>query len=248
MALAFTAQSQVNTTTNATSYATTASFTPSANSLLICIVCASSTDTTQTDPTSVSGNGVTYSELDSVFQSGVDTVGLWVGTTASPSAGVVTASGWGTSRTGCNMTVIEVTGADMSSGTTSAIVAGSVQKHNGTGTATTASLTMNAAADSNDRAFGFFVHTANETVAADANNTLGSTGSYATPNRGAGFVWNTSAFNNPGVSWTTSAAWRAIGAEVAVAVAATVTPNRNWHGPAVHRQRPAHPGPRIGWR
>lgn len=251
MALAFTARSQINDTTNATTYATTASFTPGAGSLMIAIVCASSTDTTQTDPTSVSGNGVTYTELDSVFQSAVDTVGLWVGLAGgSPSAGVVTASGWGTSRTGCNMTVIEVTGADTSGGASAAFVTSNTQKHNGTGTTTTPSLTMNAAADSNNRAFGFFVHTAAETISADANNTLGSTGSYAIPNRGAGFVWNTSAFNNPGATWTTSAAWRAIGSEIKIAVSAPTVPIRTaFFFPSKARLQPQPRNTsRFGWR
>jgi hypothetical protein len=123
------------------------------------------------------------------------------------------------------MTVVEVTGADMSGGASGAFVTSNTQKHNGTGTATSVSLTMNAAADSNNRAFGFFVHTAAENITQDANNTLGSTGNYTTPNRGAGFVWNTSAFNNPGASWTTAAAWRAIGSEIKVA-AAVVPPRR----------------------
>jgi hypothetical protein len=224
VALAFTDRSQVNVTTNATSYATGTLFTPAANSLMICIVCASSTDAVQTDPTSVSGNGATYTELDSVFQSAVDTTGLWVASSgASPTNDVVTASGWGTARTGCNMTVVEVTGADLSGGASAAIVSTNIQKHSGAGTATSVSLTMNAAGAAGNRCAGFFVHTAAENIAADANNTLGSTGNYATPNRGAGFVWNTSAFNNPGASWTTAAAWRAIGVEVKVAAAAATS-------------------------
>lgn len=223
MSLAFFARSQVNSTTNAASYATGTAYTPAVGSLLICVVCASSTETTETDPTSVTGHGLTFTKLSTtVFQSAVDTITVWVAeVTGSPTNDVVTASGWGTNRTGCNMTVIEVTGADLSGGAVAAIVASNIQTHNGTGTATSVSLTMNAAGAAGNLCMGFFVHTAAEVIAAGTGNTLGSTGSYTTPNRGAGSVWNTSSYANPAATWTTSAAWRGIGLEIVAATAGT---------------------------
>lgn len=135
MALTFTNRGSSFVTTNATSYAT-GSFTPSANALMVCILYASSTDTSASDPSSVSGNGVTYQKIGaSHFISGVATGSLWVGATSgSPSAGAVTASGWATARTGVGMQVWEVTGATITTNGADGIGTGSPVTGSGTAT------------------------------------------------------------------------------------------------------------------
>jgi hypothetical protein len=233
MALSFSDRSSTYTTTGATSYATGTSFTPAANSLMICFVFASSTDTTESQPTSVSGNGVTYTQLTpTYFQSAVTSGSVWVGIVgSSPTSDVVTASGWGTARTGISMAVLEVTGADVS-GT----AANAVQTLNTAGPTnnTTLTVTMSGPVTAGNLCCGMFDHTANEVIAAGTGCTLGSTGNYASPNRGSGSVYDTTVYTSPVATWTTSAGCRGFGIEIKIAAAGggTVLPRRD--SPAVN--------------
>jgi hypothetical protein len=227
MALAFFDRSDLYASTNLTSYATATSFTPAALSLMICMLFASSTDTSEAQPTGVSGNGVTYAQhATTFFVSGVCSGSVWAGIAGgSPSAGVVTASGWGTARTGIGMAVFEITGADVSGTGLNAIQ--TVNK-GGPATATSGTVTMTGPVSAGNLCCGMFDHTAAEVVAAGAGNTLGSTASYTLPNRGGGSVFNTgSTYANIIASWTTSAAWRAFGLEIKAAVAATAARPRS---------------------
>jgi hypothetical protein len=220
MALAFFDRSDSYATTNATSYATATSFTPASGSLMICMLFASSTDVSEAQPTGVSGNGVTYAQhATTFFVSGVCSGSVWAGIANGASNGVVTASGWGSARTGIVMAVLEITGADVSGTGLNGIQ--TVNK-GGPATATSGSVVMSGPVTAGNLCCGMFDHTATESIAAGTNNTLGSTGSYATPARGGGSVFDTGAtYANPAASWTTSAAWRAFGLEIKVAAAGT---------------------------
>jgi hypothetical protein len=219
MALAFAERTSSYSTTNATSYATGTLFTPAASSLMLAFVFPSSTDAVEAQPTSVSGNSVTYTQCTTtVFVSGVGSGSAWVGIVGgSPTNGAVTASGWGTARTGIGMSVFEITGADVSGTALNALASA----FTATGTATSGSVTMTGGPlSAGNLAAGFFDHTAAENISAGANCAVGSTGNYATPNRGMGSVYNnTATYGNPAASWTTSAAFRALGVEVKVAAA-----------------------------
>ena len=191
---------------------------------MICFLFASSTDTSESQPTSVSGNGVTYAQhATTFFVSGVTSGSVWAGIAGgSPSAGTVTASGWATSRTGIGIAVFEITGADTSGGTGLSAIA-TVNK-GGPATATSGSVTMSGPVTAGNLCCGMFDHTASENITAGANCAVGSTGNYATPSRGGGSVFNnTSTYANIAASWTTSAAWRAFGVEVKVAAAAATS-------------------------
>lgn len=249
MALAFTNRASQFVTTNATSYVSSTSFTPTAGNLMVLCGYWSSTDTAEAQATSCSGNGVTYSQhATTQFISGVCSGAVWAGIVpASPTLGSVTISGWATSRTGISFQIWEISGFDSSGGTGLSAIA-DVQV-GGPATATSGSVTMtDHSSGGGNLCVGYFDHTAAETISAGASCTLDATGSYATPNRGAGGVHNTSTFANPAASWTTSAAWRGFGIEIKAAVAATVTRQSNWHGPTRPRgyQRPT--GPQMGWR
>lgn len=202
-------------TTNATSYLSSASFTPAANALMLLIGYWSSTDTVEAQPTSVSGNGMTYSQHATThFISGVASGGVWAGFAgASPTLGSVTVSGWGTARTGISFQIWEISGHDASGTALQALA--DVRTANGT--ATSGAVTMGGPLNTGNLCVGFFDHTASENISAGANNTLDATGNYATPARGAGGVHNTSAYANPGASWLTSAAFRAFGVEIKAA-------------------------------
>lgn len=251
MALAFFDRSSSYVTTNATSYATATSFTPAAGSLMVCMLFASSTDTSEAQPTGVSGNGVTYAKhATTIFVSGVCSGSVWAGIApASPTNGAVTASGWGTARTGILIAVLEITGADTSGGTPGGDGLSSIQTLN-TATpaaATSGSVTMSGPVTAGNLCCGMADHTAAENMTATGTNTAGSTGNYATPNRGGASLFQSATYGNISASWTTSVVSRFFGAEIKVATA-VVTPQRN------QRFRGSRPvpvratGPQLGWR
>ena len=222
MALAFANLTKQYVTTNATTYSPATTFTPAARALLICYVCDSTTDTSETNPTSVSTNGspaIAFSKLSTTFfTSAFGTITVWVADAGdAPSATqTLTVSGWGTARTGVSIDLQQVTGADLSGGATGAVV--STNLKTGTGTATSGSITLNAAGRTDNRPSAFFVHAATENQTQGTNWTLSSTGNYATPARGGGGEWRSDAFDtNASESWTTSAHWVGYALEVIAA-------------------------------
>ncbi len=225
MALVFTNRASQFVTTNATSYVSSTSFTPTAGNLMVLAGYWSSTDTAEAQATSCSGNGVTYSQhATTQFVSGVASGAVWAGIVpASPTLGSVTISGWATARTGIGFQIWEISGADVS-GTALAAIANVVI--NTPASATSGTITMTGPLNTGNLCCGFFDHTASENIVQDANNTLDATGNYATPARGAGGVHNTSTYANIGASWTTSAAWRGFGIEIKAAAAAVTVPSR----------------------
>lgn len=223
MALAFTNRASQFITTNATSYVSSTSFTPTAGNLMVLCGYWSSTDTVEAQATSCSGNGVTYSQhATTQFISGICSGAVWAGIVpASPTLGSVTISGWATARTGIGFQIWEISGADTSVSALGAIA----QVFTASGTATSGSVTMTGGPlATGNLACGFFDHTAAENITAGTGCSLDATGNYATPNRGAGGVHDTTTYANPAASWTTSAQWRGFGIEVAAAVTAPVVP------------------------
>lgn len=98
---------QVASSANLTTYSN-ASFTPTANALVLVWVASSGGSA---DVSSVTGNGITYAEVTSIG-SGVTniSVSLWAGSAASPSNGAISIT-FPAGRTGCNWRVEEWTGS-----------------------------------------------------------------------------------------------------------------------------------------
>lgn len=223
MSITFSELTHQYVTTNVASYSPATTFTPSANALLLCFVSASSTETSETDPTSVVTNGspvITFTKLaqPALFVSGLTTITTWAAVSdPAPSATqTLTVSGWGVNRTGVSICCIQATGADVSRGAAGAIIQGTAQNH--AAAATGGTMTLNAAAMTDNRTVTFFEHIAAENSTQGANQTLSSTGSYSTPNRGAIGEWRSDAFDTgPTASWTTSAQWWGAAVEVAAA-------------------------------
>ncbi len=146
MAIGVNSRDSGSSTTNATSY-TTGTVTPAAGNLLVVIMCMGgiAVDTTST----VSGLSGTWTNRGHFY----DTTGI--GTTAYD---VVTCSNWSGSgtltlgntdaATACLWSIFDVSGADNSS----PVVAGSF-KTVANNAASSLSITLDAAADSNNRAF-----------------------------------------------------------------------------------------------
>lgn len=206
-------RSGVHSTTGATSYATTASFTPQHNSLMVAFVMSRNDNNSAT---SVSGNGVTYTKVTGLASGTGGQHDLWVGESGtSPSAGVVTASGWGVNRTGCNIIVVEVTGADLAGGASAAIV----QSPTATFTAATSgSITLSAAANSLNRAIAAFHHNADEVTAERTNWTELGDGSFATPINALEVQWRSDTFETTAsATWVSTVNGTGIAAEIKAA-------------------------------
>lgn len=150
---------QDNSTTNATSY-TTASVTPTANALVLLATVATrnSTSCVDNDVVSVTGNSLTWANIDrQCFSSAgtpVHTVELWRTMGASPSTGTIDFSFGGTSQIDAAWAVIECTGVDTSGTNGSGAVVQSAKNLIEPGTSLT--VTLGAFGDANNATLGVF--------------------------------------------------------------------------------------------
>jgi hypothetical protein len=214
MAIGITYKSSGYTTT-AGNQTSSPAWTPQAQSLLVAFVTTTGAATWTTDPSAVSGHGVSYSKLTL----GTSTLGtthklsIWVGKAgASPTntGCLLTAAG---TTTGSTITEFEITGHD-NSGTALAAIVASTATNNGTGTSATVNLA--AAADARNRAMTFVVQQSNAAPSASGAWTLtaGAAGNYNTPATGAAVLFKTSAFDTAGAATTANVAWRMVGIEI----------------------------------
>ena len=100
MAIAITWKSSIYNTTAAATYTAAPTWTPTANSLLVALVCG--TSTTNADPTGVTGHGITYSKL-TLGTSSLSTthqLSIWVAKAGATPTSVAAVATWGTNRTG----------------------------------------------------------------------------------------------------------------------------------------------------
>src|SRR4051812_9279918 len=107
-----TCRASVFSTTAASSYATTGTYTPAANSLLVAFV-ENSLAATPLDPTTFTGHGVTWTKLtlSSRLLSTTHCVSIWVANAGgSPSSAAVTAGFGAVSQTGCSVVEYEIAG------------------------------------------------------------------------------------------------------------------------------------------
>lgn len=218
-------------TAAATSYATTGTYSPAANALLICLVvgCLASSPNDPDHATSpFTGHGVSWTKLSLSANTlgGTHALSVWVANAgASPSSAACTAQ-WTSNRTGCALIEFEVNGADLSGGASAAIV----QKPTTTGTGTgTGDQSLSAAGQAQNRPLAFFVHLANEATTPRANwtETTGADGNFNNPATGVEGSYRSDAFETTySATWTTSSAWRAVALEIkAAAVSGTSSPN-----------------------
>ena len=116
MALAATLISNLNVTTNVASYSSVAVNSPSgaANTLLVAFIEAPNAGT-PVDPTSVTGNGVTWSRKDT-RNSSIAHLGVYVALGAGASATVLTVDWGGVTQQGMRIAVVEFTGVEISGG------------------------------------------------------------------------------------------------------------------------------------
>lgn len=213
MAFSFTSIGLLSSGTNASLYTSSAPLTPNASRLVIAVIEAAKATAT-TDP-AVAGYGLTWSKINAyTWNTGATQgwFGIWAAFSgASPSGTAVTANFGAQAMLGCEILVTEVGGADVS-GT---VAAAFVQTVLGTvdAVATSGSITLAALGSPDNAAFGTFGHVAAEVTTAGSGFTTIHDVTHAGPNQGTMDEWklNTTTVN---ASWTTSAKWGGIAAEI----------------------------------
>ncbi len=216
MAITITYKSSVYSTTNtAASFTAAPTWTPTANSLLVACVCTTYS-ASPSDPTSVTGHGVTYDKLTlgTSTLSTTHKLSIWVAKAGgSPTSTACVANTTTTNGTGALIIEFEVTGADVTGTALQAIVA-STATNTGTGTAET--VTLAAASNSSNRPLIFGVQLSNtlQTAAGSWTLTAGAAGSFNTPATGGAALFNNSTFDTAGAATGANVAWRMVGIEI----------------------------------
>lgn len=223
MAIGITYKSAVYQSTNtASTFAGTPTWTPAANSLLVCFVCTAYS-ASPTDPSGVSGHGVSYSKLTlgTSTLSTTHQLSIWVAKAgASPTSAAPTATVTSTNGTGDLLIEFEVTGHDNSGTALQAIVASTATNSGASGTSAT--VTLSAAGKSTNRAMTFVVQLSNNapTAAGTWQLTSGASGNFNTPATGAAAMFDDgTGFNTAGAATVASgASWRMVGIEIKCAI------------------------------
>ncbi len=198
-----------------TTYPTSGTYTPAANSLLVAFVSVSGS---QVAPPTVAGHGVSWTSvtLSAHNLSTTHRLDCFIANSgSSPTAAAFTVSGYSGNQTGCVITEFEVIGAYLSGGLSAAVIQSPT---NTGGPGTSGTVTLSAGQSANNRPLAFFVHLANEASTARTNWTLetGAFGGYSSPATGAIGEYRSDAFETTAsASWTSSALWRGIALEIA---------------------------------
>lgn len=215
-AIAVTYKGSVYTTSNTQStYTSSPTWTPTANSLLVaCVVTTYSSS--PTDPSDVSGHGITYTKLTlgTSTLSTTHQLSIWVAKAGgSPTSAAAVATVTSTNGTGGVVIELEVTGADVTGTAAQAIV---VSNATNNGSSTSRTVTLASASDVKNRPIIFAVQLSNTAQTQNGSWTIGqhATPNFNTPATGASAAWRTDAFNTSGAVDGANVAWRCVGIEV----------------------------------
>jgi len=151
MAIGITALTSGSDGTNLSAYST-ASVSPAGNALaLIAVYNGNTAGTGSVYPTSITGNGLTWVQVDSqTIDSAYDGVSLWRAMGASPSTGVITIN-FAAAQEWCEWSVVEWTGVDTTGTNGSGAV---VQSAKGGSTGTGLTVTLSAFGSANNGTYG----------------------------------------------------------------------------------------------
>ena len=206
---------KVASTSGASTYTSSPTWTPGANSLLLAFV-VGSLASSPTDPTGVTGHGQTYTKLVGYTLSTTHAMSVWYASAGASPTSVAEVATFASSRTGGGIIAFEVTGIDATGGILNALVA----YNTGTdSTGTTGTTTFAARSHANNAQITFWLHLGNNEVTnpmTDWTETSGADGSYASPSTSIEVefrqdgTWTTSCT----ATWTTSGYWRGIGIEL----------------------------------
>lgn len=202
-------------TTAASSYATGASFTPTANALCLCGVVNSKASAPDT-PT-VSGNGLTWVQIATVTFNSIASptvrATLFRALGASPSNGATTADFGGVNQTGGHIFVCQFKNTDTSGTNGSGAI---VQSTTNRGDASAnPNITLSALAQSRNAVFAWFGNSLNGFAGtAETGWTEDYDGGYNTPATG-GYATHHIGLNDASIAVTaSSSSWGGVGAEI----------------------------------
>lgn len=202
MAISVTSLTSGGSTTDGTSF-TTASISPSANKTVLVAIASRA----GTAPTSVTGNSLTYTKE---FETADGLLSYWRSSIGTGTAGTITIT-FGASQTACVWSVFELDGDD-----TSAPI---VQEVEGSGNATSGSITLASFSSAENATLGIFSHNANEATTPGTGFT--EIHDQAQLNSSISIQTEFRSDNDTSVdaSWVTSSLWRGIAVELKSAAA-----------------------------
>src|SRR5262245_48598150 len=189
MAMTVSLLTEIGDTSNTNSYATSSVSPAAAALILVGITC--STGGTLGDPSSVTGNGITYTKVGHVDFNSIAAPNrrtlIYRGLSSAPTSGAIT-SAWPSNQSGVGTQVVQVVNADTSgtNGAGACVNFDIVQQDSGS----TIVLTMDALSNSANLVVAFFggVQQNNHTPTTDWTG-LGSGATWATPTMGQGVMY-----------------------------------------------------------
>ena len=204
----------INSATNATSYANS-SWTPPGADLIVVFV-TSRRGSSNGDTPTISGNSLTWTQIGATLD--VDTnhgLSLFGANAAGSATGVTTVDFGANTQDHCIVSFFQATGVDLTGG----VAAAFVQNVNNTGSATSGSATLAAAGASANRPISGFVHATNEVASPRANWTELDDMHGSNAIRDLITQYRDDAFETTAsATWSTSAAWGGIAAELLATV------------------------------
>ena len=201
------ANPDLNTSLNQTSYANT-SWTPPTTGIIVVFVV--NTKGTAAETPTMSGNSLTWTQIVTTEPATGRRMTLFAATLSGATAGATTIDFGAGTQTSCKASFFQVENVDTSGG----IAAAFVQSPTSSGTGTTGSVTLAAAGHADNRPIAGFAHEADEVTTKDAAWTEIDDMSHAGPSSALETQWDTDGFVNASASWVTSSAWIGIAAEI----------------------------------
>src|SRR3989344_4439836 len=201
----------INSTTDATSFTST-SWTPPSSGLIILFV-FSRGGAGNNVPT-VTGNSITWTQIANYKVGTFRAITLFGANASGSSSGSITLDYAGNTQTTQAVSVFYATGVDLSGGVAAAFV--QTQTNTGTCSGTDcATVTLNAAGNSNNRPIAAFAHDVNEATAPRTNWTEADDLALGTPARAFETQYRGDAFETTASSTiTTSSVWMGMAAEI----------------------------------
>lgn len=219
MAIAATTLTDSGSESDTNAYST-ASVSPTGNALILACVATRGVGGVAGDtPTSVTGNGLTWEEVDSHITNSVR-VSIFRAMGASPSSGAVTFNFSG-NQGNATWAIVQVTGVTTGGSNGADAV---VQPTTNGGTATSGTVTLSTFLHANNRPFAFFAIEAAEGLL-PSNFTELSDNNTGAPVHASAAEWHdTTADTTADYSWTSSVPWAAIALELNETVLTPPTP------------------------
>lgn len=217
MAITATNLTTSSSSADASSYAT-ASITPGADKLILAFIGNSVAGGSVPATPTLSGNGLTWTQVATqTWNVDVARLTIFRATGAAPTTGAITISIATPAPTCCEWSIIEVSGADITGTNAANAIVQTVSTNAADALATSGTVTLSAFSNSSNATFGVFGHKAQEATNPGSGFTeLGDT-NHAAPNRAFEVEYLAGNDTTVDASWTTSAEWGGIAAEIKIA-------------------------------